>query len=224
MERLLTSEPVALEVLWPLFCLEITTPRLVMRVGRESDFASALQLIEDGIHDPSVMPFRIPFTDSSRPERDRDSLRHWWGSRASFQPAAWNLEFFAFAGGEFIGAQAMVAKQFALLREANTGSWLGQRFQGQGYGTEMRAAILEFAFDHLDASAMCTEAFLDNAASTRVSRKLGYEPDGFETLAPRGVPITSQRYRLSREAWARGIQSRSVTVTGLDPCRALLGI
>ena len=47
------------------------------------------------------------------------------------------------------------------------GSWLGRAFQGRGFGKEMRAAVLGFAFDGLGARVAETSAFLDNAAVER---------------------------------------------------------
>ena len=69
----------------------------------------------------------------------------------------------------------------------DTGSWLGRRFQGRGLGKEMRAAVLGFAFDGLGAEVAETSAFLDNLPSNGVSRALGYEENGFGSLAPEGV-------------------------------------
>ena len=84
--------------------------------------------------------------------------------------------------------QGMHARGFAARRTVDTGSWLGQDYQGRGFGKEMRAAVLALAFDGLGARLAETEAFLDNAASNAVSRALGYEENGFGSLAPEGVP------------------------------------
>ncbi len=215
------GKPNILERHWPLFGLRLETEHLVMRVGRDEDFEQAIRLIDDGIHDPAVMPFRFPFTDAVKPERDWNSLRYWWSTRASFQPLAWNLEFFVFHDDELIGIQSMVTEKFALLREGHSGSWLGARFQRKGFGFEMRSALLEFAFEHLEAKAMLSEAFTDNLASNGVSTKLGYELDGIDTVAPRGTAVTSQRFRLSRDRWK---PTNNIVVTGLQPCRVLLGL
>ena len=75
--------------------------------------------------------------------------------------------------GEPIGTQGVGAEKFAIFRTVDTGSWLGRAFQGLGYGKEMRAAVLSFAFDGLGAQVADTEAFLDNAPSNGVSRSLG---------------------------------------------------
>jgi hypothetical protein len=45
---------------------------------------------------------------------------------------------------------------------------------------QMRAAVLDLAFEGLGAEYAVSEAFADNAASYAVSRKLGYADDGIE--------------------------------------------
>lgn len=56
----------------------------------------------------------------------------------------------------------------------STGSWLGLTHQRHGYGTEMRAAVLSFAFEHLGATTATSRVHQDNPASAGVSAKLGY--------------------------------------------------
>ena len=77
-------------------------------------------------------------------------------------------------GGVLVGLQELMAKDFAVTRTVETGSWLGAAHQGDGIGTEMREAVLQFAFDHLKATRADSGAFVDNPRSLRVSEKLGY--------------------------------------------------
>jgi hypothetical protein len=86
-----------------------------------------------------------------------------------------------------------LAKQFAIIREVSTGSWLGAAYQRRGFGTEMRAAVLQLAFDHLGATAARSGAFTDNPASLRISEKLGYRTDGASSHARRGTAATEIR-------------------------------
>ena len=79
----------------------------------------------------------------------------------------------------------------------------------------MRQAVLALAFDHLGAEVAETEAFLDNPASNRVSLAVGYEPNGFGRLAPRGVARETQRFRLTLEGW-RARPRPPVTVEGVE--------
>ncbi|MBY8854139.1 GNAT family N-acetyltransferase, partial [Saccharothrix sp. MB29] len=80
----------------------------------------------------------------------------------------------AWRAGGARGAHPRPPAHFPVLREVDTGSWLGLEHQGKGCGTEMRAAVLLFAFDHLGALAARSSAFDDNLPSHGVSRKLGY--------------------------------------------------
>jgi RimJ/RimL family protein N-acetyltransferase len=136
---------------WPLFGLEIRTPRLLLRVPRDADLVEALELIDNGIHDPAVMPFDIAWTDAEPPVRARNSLQYWWKDRANVTPESWGMGLFAYHDGELLGSQAIRAVNFITMREAETGSWLGKAHQRQGYGTEMRTAVLHFGFECLGA-------------------------------------------------------------------------
>ena len=81
------------------------------------------------------------------------------------------------------GVQAMDTHDYLVTRTAETGSWLGRRFQGRGIGTAMRQVICAFAFDHLDAEYMTSGAFTDNPASLNVSKKAGYTESGWLRVA-----------------------------------------
>lgn len=120
-----------------------------------------------------------------------------------------------------IGTQGMEATDFAVTREVGTGSWLGRRHQRHGLGAEMRAAVLQFAFDHLGAERARSAAFTDDVASHRVSQRLGYRRDGTATVARRGVPAEEVRLLLTNEDFVR--PGWTLQVMGLDGCRPLLG-
>ena len=83
--------------------------------------------------------------------------------------------------------------------------------------------MLAFAFDGLGARVAETSAFLDNAASNAVSRSIGYEPNGFGSLAPEGVARETQRFRMTLEGW-RSRERSPVDIEGLDACRDMFGI
>lgn len=208
---------------WPLFDLEVRTPRLVLRVPTDDDFVGLLEAVRAGIHDPAEMPFATPWTDAPEPERTWNTVRHLWRARADATPERWDIPLAVFADGTLVGVQSLHAREFPLLREAETGSWLTRAAQGRGIGTEMRAAAVHLAFAGLGAVAVRSAAFADNLASIRVSEKLGYEPDGTERRVPRGVARPVLRFRLTRERWATGPRP-PVELRGVDACRRLLGI
>lgn len=122
-----------------------------------------------------------------------------------------------------VGTQDVAADDFATLREAHTGSWLGRAYQGQGIGTQMRAAVLHLAFAGLGARYAISEAFDDNMPSLGVSRKLGYADDGIELHVRRGTAAVTQRLRLDRKKWET-TRTVPVTIEGLEPCLPMFGL
>jgi RimJ/RimL family protein N-acetyltransferase len=115
------------------------------------------------------------------------------------------------------------ARDFPVVREVATTSWLGVPYHGLGFGTEARAGVLTLAFDHLHAEAALSEAFQDNHASQAVSRKLGYEPDGISRDARGDEVLVSDRLRLTAENW-RTTTRPPAEVTGLEACRHMFGV
>jgi RimJ/RimL family protein N-acetyltransferase len=128
-----------------------------------------------------------------------------------------------FVDGRAAGVQDINARDFAVLRRVHTGSWLGSGFQGKGTGRLMRQAVLALAFDHLGTEVAESGAFFDNPASAHVSEAIGYEPNGVDRLAPRGVARELQRYRLTLEGW-RSKPRPNVEVDGLEGCLELFGV
>ena len=124
-------------------------------------------------------------------------------TRAGAAPESWSLHFLVRHGGAVIGLQGLSADRFGVLREVRTGSYLGRRHQGLGFGTEMRAAVLAFAFDRLGARSARSDYLAGNEASARVSLRLGYRHDGTSLLAVRGARVVQHRVLLTAEAFAR---------------------
>jgi RimJ/RimL family protein N-acetyltransferase len=202
---------------WPLFGLRLETTRLILHPPRDEDFPGLLDAIDAGIHDPAVMPFSKPWTDEEPSVRRRNALQHWWTNRATWKRDDWHLEFAVFFENRPIGIQELFAKDFPILREVGTGSWLSAPYQGRGLGKEMRSAVLHFAFEGLGAITAHSGAFIDNPASAGVSRALGYRENGRYREAPRGEPKEIVNFELRAEEWLARRQSLpAVTVVGLE--------
>jgi RimJ/RimL family protein N-acetyltransferase len=148
--------------------------------------------------------------------------RH-WRRRGTWTPQDWTLDLVVFEQDRPIGVQGLEAQNFATLREVQTGSWLGLEHQRRGVGTEMRSAVLHLAFDGLGATDATTMSFTDNPAPLRVSRKVGYRPDGITRHALNGEAVISQRLRLTRTDWETTDRPR-VTIGGLGPCLKRFGL
>jgi RimJ/RimL family protein N-acetyltransferase len=207
---------------WPLTGLRLATPRLELRWPTLADLDALAGLAAGGVHDPAVQPFMNAWTDADPAERAQRTLQYHWRQWASWQPADWSLNLVAVLDGAVVATQGMEGRDFAVLREVSTGSWVGREHHGQGISTEMRAAMLHLAFAGLGARYATSAAFDDNAASLAVSRKLGYADDGIEHCAVRGRPVVSRRLRLDRAGW-EAHRAVPVEISGLPPCQSYFG-
>ena len=212
-----------LEQIWPPFELCVTAGALEMRVIRDQDIPPLIDLALDGIHDPDTMPFANPWTDAPADELMGATAAYYWRSRAEFSVKAWTLDLVVRFEGAVVGTQAAVTQNYPVTRTGETGSWLGREFQGKGIGTLMRHAMCTLLFDHLGAEAITSGAFTDNAASMRVSRKLGYIDNGITREERReGELAHLQKLLLTKAAFIRGPEP--VHVDGAGPLRGFLGL
>jgi RimJ/RimL family protein N-acetyltransferase len=202
----------------------VRTARLELRLPDEHELIELGELARAGIHPPDSMPFRVPWTDSSDAPGFVDRfVAHHLGLRRSWRVDDWMLLLGVWAGERPVGAQDLRAVRFAESRTVESGSWLGRRWQGQGYGTEMRAAVLELAFTGLGAQAAISGSFEGNIASARVSEKLGYIESGEHFHEPRGLPVREQEFRLERERWLER-ERGPVEIDGVAACLPLFGV
>jgi RimJ/RimL family protein N-acetyltransferase len=207
---------------WPLPGLRLRTGHLELRLPDAADLNALGALAEAGVHDPAIQPFAVAWTDVEPVERAISTMRYHWSCWGSWQPTNWTLNLVAVIDDVVVGTQGMSAADFAVLREVGTGSWVGLRYQGQGIGTAMRAAVLALAFDGLGAEFAVSGAYVDNAASIAVSRKLGYADDGIGRSVVRGKPRAERRLRLDRASW-QARRTIEVTISGLEPCLPFFG-
>ena len=209
---------------WPLFDLEVHTPRLSMRYLDDELGTELATLAARGIHDSEFMPFSMPWSDAASPDLERDALRYYWRCRAETLPTGWSLQFAAIESGTVVGTTGLIATDFPVARTFETGSWLGRAHQGRGLGTELRMATLQLGFLGLDALVATTGAFRDNGPSLGVTRKLGYEPNGIGTHDRRGAYAEIERYRMTRDRFVAEVQRDDIEIVGDERARELLGV
>lgn len=213
-----------IDELWPFFGLSISTPRVTLVYPTDEILVQIIEQSHD-IHSPAASPFTGSWSIDKPEVRIRAGLQWHWQSRATTSPEHWRLLFAVVVDEQVVGVQDVFADNFTQTKVAKTGSWLGRAFQGQGIGTEARRAVLHLIFDGLGALIAETDAFESNAASRRVTEKLGYQPNG-ETFAIRGDEEVERtiHYRYERGDWEANLQTDDITVTGLEPCLPFLGL
>lgn len=208
--------------IWPPYGVRIQASDLSLTTVRDSDIAGLVELALSGIHPPEVMPFAAPWTDADSAELPANMVRFFSAVRSALTPDRFTLNFAVRVGGELVGVQDFTAKDFAVTRSGETGSWLGQRFQGRGIGIRMRRAVCAFAFDGLGAMEVTSGAFVDNPASLAVSRKVGYRENGVVRMKRRANDAAlQQKLVLTPGAFIRG---EPIQLDGIAPLRTFLGL
>ncbi|MEV0702667.1 GNAT family protein [Saccharopolyspora sp. NPDC050389] len=208
---------------WPFRHLVLRTPRLELRPDDDEGLLELAEVAVAGVHPPEGLPLGRLWRDESTEDIARGLVQALWRDRANLSPVDWSLNFLVRQGGQVIGFQGISANQFAVKREVATASWLGMPFQGKGFGTEARTAVLTMAFDYLAAVQARTTAWEDAHASQQVSRKLGYRPDGTERGVRRGRPSSFIRMLLRCSDFDHHRPTWPLEVEGLQPCLPLLG-
>jgi len=206
----------------PLLGLRITAGPIELR-GITDDLVGPLaDLAIDGIHEPGFMPFSVPWSIAPAAELPLNVAQYYWRVRAAFSPKKWSAHFAVSWEGELVGTQGIDTRDYLVTRSGETGSWLGRRFQGRGIGTAMRQVICAFMFDHLDAESVTSEAFTDNPASLAVSKKVGYEDQGWHPVERLGKQAKLRHLLLEPAGLVR--YEHPLSVSGLAEFRRSIGL
>lgn len=207
--------------IFPPLGVRITCGPLELRGISDVEVLSLLKVVQDGVHPTDRMPFAYPWTEAPPDELPLNYLQWWARSLATWQQDAWGLDLCVLWDGEVVGVQGVSTRDFLTLRYGETGSWLGQRFQGRGIGTAMRRAMCAFLFDELEFEVITSAAFSDNPASLRVSQKVGYRTNGAAWVKRGGSAATTTQLLLFKEDLVRG---PDITVEGVPALRRFIGL
>jgi len=151
--------------------ITLSTPRLLLRPWRESDFAPFAALNAD----PAVMEHfpSIP----TREESDAMARR----IMARIEERGWGLWAVEVAGGEpFIGFTGLGVPTFeAHFTPCTEVGWrLARGAWGKGYATEAARAALAFGFGELGLGEIVSFTAVTNKRSMAVMERLGMRRDG----------------------------------------------
>lgn len=209
--------------IWPLADLQVVTPRLTLRYISDELAVDLARLAADGIHDPATQPFSEPWTDVPSPQLEQNTLRYFWKCRAETTTEHWDLCLGVLVDEMPVGVCTVHGDDFPTRRSATTGSWLGQRFQRQGLGREMRQAALHLLFAGFAADLAVTRAWHDNAASLGVTRSLPYTQTTAAQEPRRDRLDTMIEFSMTADQW-KTIEREDITLIGVPAVREQLNI
>jgi RimJ/RimL family protein N-acetyltransferase len=90
--------------------------------------------------------------------------------------------------------------------QANVGLWIGEPFQGKGYGTQVVGSLTAYGFEKLGLQKIVADIFVGNWASRRAFEKNGFQLEEIQpaVLVKRGLPVDEWLVGLTRDAYLRG--------------------
>jgi RimJ/RimL family protein N-acetyltransferase len=208
---------------YPLLDVRVSTPTLELRGATDELLDQLAEVVHAGKTHADPAPYDDPmsFYEPDPDLRVAKWLRSIWRSRSKVEPGVWRLYFVVVVDGRPVGEQTLTGVNFASLGTVTTFSWLSVDERGRGLGHEMRAAILQLAFDGLGAKEAASDAFVDNHGSNAISRGLGYEPNGSDWATRQGEPALLNRWRLTADNW-QPRRRNDIQLHGVDACHALL--
>jgi len=178
----------------------IGSQRLALRPMQVDDAATIANLIRTE-PDASFGHSRFPYSAIL--------IADWFGEMAEKDPAPdVELAVVLRETGELIGETGLYSIDW-IARNAESGSWLYRAVdRGQGYGTEAKLLLLEYAFDRLGLSMIWAWVKERNPRSQAALRKQGYRdagrftwsgygPDGFENA--RMFDLLATEWRSARD-------------------------
>lgn len=207
---------------WPLSQLKLATKSLELRVPNYAELSELAHVAAKGVNNPGEQPFLTPWTNLPPHERAVHIMQQHWSRRGAWRVEDWALEMGVFRENQPVGMVTLKARNFSVLREVKTESWLGLEFHQQGIGTEARAGLLALAFEGLGAVTALSEVFQNNVGSQGISRRLGYFHDGISRDVLDGRVVISDRLRLDVADWVPSNPDGAV-VTGLAKARPFFG-
>ncbi|WP_438489913.1 GNAT family N-acetyltransferase [Streptomyces sp. S186] len=209
---------------YPPLNVQVHTPRLSLLGATDELLEQLVPAVRKGVAVGPPWPFDDPMSlYQDNPDREWAWLRGIWAGRAKVSDSFWRLYFVVVVDGRPVGMQDLIGTNFSRFGTVETFSWLSPETRGLGLGKEMRQAVLHLAFAGLGARQADSAAFVDNHASNRVSRAVGYLPNGMDWDTRRGAAAEVNRWKLTREQWLR-TRRDDIELVGVADCLPVLGI
>ena len=213
-----------MDSLYAPLAVKVMTPHLELHGATDELLTRLLPVVRAGVADQAPFPFDDPMSlYDDNPVREWKWLQGIWRGRGTVTADFWRLYFVVMLDGEPVGMQDLIGLDFATFGTVTSFSWLAPTARRRGLGREMRAALLHLAFEGFGAKEASSEAFVDNAASNRVSESLGYQPNGTKWVTRRGEPGLLNRWKLLRSQWEL-VRRSDIDLVGIKECKSVLGL
>lgn len=182
--------------------MELKTKRLILRKPKKGDWKDIVEGASE--YDVAKMILGMPHPYKRRDAEDfiRKTIRKWK------QKVLDDYLFFIELKSEkkVIGAIG-IHRIDNFSRTGTTGSWINKKYWRNGYMTEAKIAVNDFAFNKLKLRRLNSDVFKENKASNATQRKMGYKLEGMQRKDKRskasGKIHDVNIYGLLKEDWKK---------------------
>lgn len=180
--------------------MELKTKRLILRKPKKSDWKDIVEGI--GEYDVSKMLLKVPYPYKKKDAEDfikRKIIK--WKQKVK-DDYLFMIELKS--EKKVIGAIG-IHKVDNFFRTGETGSWVNKKYWRNGYMTEAKIAVNNFAFNKLKLRRLESPVYTDNVASNATQLKMGYKLEGVKRKAGKskasGKIHDENIYGLLKEDW-----------------------
>jgi RimJ/RimL family protein N-acetyltransferase len=182
--------------------MKLITKRLILRKPKKSDWKDLMEGV--GEYDIAKMLLKVPYPYKKQDAENfiKGLLKRWKDKIKS------DYTFFIELKSEkkVIGAIGIHRiDRFAGV--GTTGSWINKKYWKNGYMTEVKIAVNDFAFNKLKLRKLNSDVFTENFASNVTQLKMGYKLEGMQRKAVRSLASgkihDENIYGLLKEDWKK---------------------
>lgn len=155
--------------------LRLETERMVLRPPVHSDFTPWSNLRRES---RAFLTKWEPIWADDHLTRRAFTNRVYWANRAIGNETALPLFLFRRQDEALIGAITLDNIRRGPAQAGTLGYWVGAAFARQGYMQEAIAAMVHYAFEHLDLSRIEAACLPENTASRGLLEKTGFKYEG----------------------------------------------
>jgi ribosomal-protein-alanine N-acetyltransferase len=182
--------------------MQLKTKRLILRQPRKSDWKDVVDGINE--YDVARMLFSTPFPYN---KKDADNfiakkIKQWKEKPQKDYQFFLELK----SNKKVIGAMGLSKIDYQS-GVAETGSWINKKYWRNGYITEAKTAVNDFAFNKIKLRRLFSSVFKDNKASNATQKKMGYKLEGTQRKAKKDLALGKihdvNMYGLLKEDWVK---------------------
>lgn len=151
----------------------LETPRLLLRKPKRSDVDDVHEGVNDKKTTEQLLVVPYPYTKKDAQDFVNRCIASW--RKKEMDKYSFYIELKS--ENKVIGVIDLRVNSQSKI--ANTGSWLNKKYRRNGYMTEAKIAVNNFAFNDLGMRRLHTEVFAQNIPSQKTQEKMGYVKEGY---------------------------------------------